>query len=1414
MIVKATRHPFKKLKMYRLFLVSAICSMLAGISPAAGRPNIIVILMDDMGYNDAGAMTYPAPPGQYPVSGPAPSPGATDPDIPAPNVARFMTPHIDSLASSGLSMTRFHSTLLCSPTRSSLMTGRYCRRVGVNGVFFPSGVGGQIKGLNTREVTLPEILREQGYATGMVGKWHLGYVPTAPDPFQMMPTRHGFHEYYGHPHSNDMDSFSLIRNETILDADFSPAAKQAEITWRYTEEALDFIQRKSGGDKPFFLYLAQIMSHIPCWPSDREFTNADGTVWPRFRGSSGVSQYYDVIKEIDHGIGRILNKLGELGIDDNTLVIFTSDNGPWIGYNNSNPNLSDKSIGSAYPLHNGKSTTWEGGVRVPFFARWKGKIAPGTVINQQVGAVTDLLPTLVGLSGGSLPAGRTIDGIDLWPQWSGQSGAVPRVFAHFRSGSVEAIVKDRWKLRANKLYDLWNADDQETTDHAAAQPAIVADLEAEQAAITASINAESTPLGDFTSYQVIPSVTDLLVLEGASAGFNVSLSADPGKTVTVSVVRFSGDPDLGVSSGASLVFNTSNWSVPQAVTLTAAGDADRMSSGATFHITTDDITHVREVFVLEQDDDVAPAIETTLVWPKVDPVLIAGADVKLIAHGSARLDGQPAPAGTTYSWVKVSGPGTVTFTDPTAAETGVEFGGEGIYQLRLTASHPDAAGSGSVQFTVNVGAVGTGGGLKHSPPLAYDASRDLDGDQVWKNLVAPGTGDVTLDSGVQPNTNGIPTQTAIADFDPTGEFDAQFTGGAYADTAGSGLDGSNAMALANGSVTSFSGTQSVSLPAGGFATGTAVTLGAYFKLSAFGSSTGVAGQTVRLGLTNGGSGNFTNLPFSTIELTNTTTGAAKFVYRETNHGLPVIGTFDLDLQTWYYFETTFTRTAAGSIDLSMSVYPASPDGSLGTLLASGSSSGVAGGLGSAAMDLAIHGAFKGHQAFANGATGALDGFSVKTLLPPGPIDPAPGLSFIGSALDFPGGTPPSGGISTSLDTYSTGNASFLFWFKPDTLPTAAPQVLWETGGDVGTSFILDGGSLKFVVDDGTSNAVRGATATAALPSNPAQDGFIHATGIIDLTNDEIRLYLDGSLASTQAIATVADWCGSSGTGFGKINTPGGVNEFQQLGGNDQLAPPIGSFAGKMAMARFYDRALSAAQVAELHANPLAIQAVGNLAPQVTSGPDLSMAFTAPANLVGMVGDDGQPAGSSISTLWQYVDGPALPVFADARQTSTNATFSLPGIYQLRLAADDGEIKVFDESIITVAPLAYAEWAAGIAFPPGQDTANANPDQDKFTNLWEWALGYDPLISAPGETGIIFSMESIGPIRRLILEFDVPRNREPDIRFQSSGNLHDWQILPNPNLLITPVSDTHSKWILHHDRPDTTPCEFLRMILTE
>ena len=364
---------------------------------AAPRPNMVVIFMDDMGYNDIGAQTYPSTTNYYPDSGPAPKPNYTNEFIPDPNQARLLTPRIDSLATDGMRMTQFYASPLCSPARASLMTGRYDRRISINNVFSP----GLNSGLNTTEVTLPEILRQEGYATVMVGKWHLGYGPQAAgvqNPFQMMPLRHGFQEFFGFPHSNDMSDFDLIRNESIVELDFDSPAEQAQITWRYTEAALDFIEQKAADDRPFFLYFAHSMTHIPCWPSDQEYTNADGTIWPQFSGSSGVSQYYDAVKEADHSVGRILDKLDALGIAENTVVIFTSDNGPWMK-DNGTMNLTETSGGSAYPLQDGKRSTWEGGCRVPFLVRWPGNVASNTVSDEVAGLV-DILPTFVAMAGG------------------------------------------------------------------------------------------------------------------------------------------------------------------------------------------------------------------------------------------------------------------------------------------------------------------------------------------------------------------------------------------------------------------------------------------------------------------------------------------------------------------------------------------------------------------------------------------------------------------------------------------------------------------------------------------------------------------------------------------------------------------------------------------------------------------------------------------------------------------------------------------------------------------------------------------------------------------------------------------------------------------------------------------------------
>lgn len=776
---------------------------------------------------------------------------------------------------------------------------------------------------------------------------------------------------------------------------------------------------------------------------------------------------------------------------------------------------------------------------MPFLVRWPGKIAANTVSNQVAGLV-DLLPTCVTMAGGTVPGDRTIDGVDISGHWEAEPGwTSPRsAYALFDGdGNLEAVIKGDWKLRDGKLYNL-ASDVQEQTDLAGSQTAVMNDMNAEKASIAASISAETSPRGIFTNYEVLLSANDVQVAEGGTATLDVQLSANPGKTVVVTVSHFSGDADLSVASGASLTFTTGNWNTPQTVTLAASQDADTAHSGATFRLTTDDILQVRELFAFEVDDDAAAAVETSLEWPKVDSVVTQNASVKLLVEGSVLVGASQNPAGSTFQWLKVSGPGAVTFTDPTAPRTGVSFGMEGTYRLRFQANHPGAGGFDTVDFTATVGASGavTPGAFKYAPLLAHDATEDTDGDSVWENVQSPGTRDWALAANV-------------------------------------------------------------------------------------------------------------------------------------------------------------TRTTA---------------------------------------------------------------------------DPAPQLDFIDAAWTFSGGAIPSGGVSADYDAYSLGNASFEFWFKPASLPTATQQVLWETGGNTGASFVLDGNQLRFVVDAQASGAI----AEGTLSPASAQDGFVHCVGVIDLANDQIKLYIDGALVDTKAIASVTDWAGVSGSGLGTITDSSVVETSSQshLGGNMLLSGTHNPFAGMVAHYLFYDKALTAGEITDLASGPRTPDITLNVAPVVAAGADQSVAYTDGANLVGSATDDGLPASGSLTTAWSLYAGPASPAFGDINAQSTTASFSLPGTHQLWLEADDGEVKVFDAMTVTVAPFTYAEWADGISFPAGQDGAEDNPDGDAWNNAWEWLFGSNPLVDDSSLNHTSSATQGAGENTTFSFEFVIPRNREPDLFLQSNEDL--------------------------------------------
>ncbi|MCI0461004.1 MAG: sulfatase-like hydrolase/transferase [Gemmataceae bacterium] len=375
------------------------------VSPALGsgtgkRPNVILILADDLGYGDLSCY------------------GST----------KNRTPRLDKLAKQGVRFTSFYTIAnVCTPTRASLMTGCYPQRVGLHQnekgqlVLFPANR----RGLAASEITLAELLRELGYVTGIIGKWHLGDQP----PF--LPTRHGFDFYFGIPFSNDMGRTNrpkgketlfpplpLLRNEKVIETE----PDQALLTKRYTEEAVAFIERHK--DRPFFLYLPHTMPHAPLFAS------------ANFKGKSANGILGDVVEELDWSVGVILDTLSKHRLDDNTLVLFLSDNG--------GPPRAGTSNG---PLRGSKGTTWEGGHRVPFIARWPGRIPAGKVC-EEMGVSFDLYTTIAKLAGGTRPKGRIVDGKDIWPLLAGKAEAkTPHEAVFFYSSArLEGVRSGKWKL--------------------------------------------------------------------------------------------------------------------------------------------------------------------------------------------------------------------------------------------------------------------------------------------------------------------------------------------------------------------------------------------------------------------------------------------------------------------------------------------------------------------------------------------------------------------------------------------------------------------------------------------------------------------------------------------------------------------------------------------------------------------------------------------------------------------------------------------------------------------------------------------------------------------------------------------------------------------------------------------------------
>lgn len=354
----------------------------AALSPS---PNIVFIFADDLGYGDLSSF------------------GSNSID----------TPHIDSLARDGIKFTSFYAASpVCTPSRAGLLTGRYPARMGIRHVFQPDS----IDGMPPSEITIAEQLQRAGYATGLVGKWHLGHLD------RYMPWNQGFDEFHGVPYSNDMGNFFFYHNQDI---DWTPI-DQRYLTQRYTRHALEFIERHR--DEPFFLYLAHSMPHVPLYAS------------PEFEGKSHGGLYGDVVEEMDWSTGEILARLDELGLAENTLVIFSSDNGPWL--------MMRDHGGSAGPLRDGKGVTFEGGQRVPTLARWPARIGPGQVY-EDTATMLDWFPTFSALAGVPLPADRKIDGRDITPVLAGATAQPDREFYYLNSFTSRPVAyrEGDWKLK-------------------------------------------------------------------------------------------------------------------------------------------------------------------------------------------------------------------------------------------------------------------------------------------------------------------------------------------------------------------------------------------------------------------------------------------------------------------------------------------------------------------------------------------------------------------------------------------------------------------------------------------------------------------------------------------------------------------------------------------------------------------------------------------------------------------------------------------------------------------------------------------------------------------------------------------------------------------------------------------------------
>ncbi|MDF1573587.1 MAG: sulfatase [Bacteroidales bacterium] len=376
------------MKHFTFFLLTFLtffsaCTLPEPETLSGSLPNIVVIYCDDLGYGDLGCFGNEV----------------------------IRTPHIDRMAEEGMKFTEFYSASpVCSPSRAALLTGRIPQRMGINSVFFPRS----FTGMPLEEITTADLLKSKGYATGIVGKWHLGHRE------KFLPLQRGFDEYFGIPYSNDMHSAVYMEGNEV--AEYRP--DQHFTTRTYTEKACDFIERHA--EAPFYLYLAHSMPHVPIYAS------------PEFDGRSGHGLYTDVIEEIDWSVGEVLKKLEEQGVLRNTLVVFSSDNGPWLAMREHG--------GSAGNLREGKQYTFEGGQRVPTLAMWPEVIEAGSVY-EDMALMMDWFPTFAGIAATDLPSDRDYDGESLLKVLDGSGKRVGREFLYYDGAELQGYRNGDWKLK-------------------------------------------------------------------------------------------------------------------------------------------------------------------------------------------------------------------------------------------------------------------------------------------------------------------------------------------------------------------------------------------------------------------------------------------------------------------------------------------------------------------------------------------------------------------------------------------------------------------------------------------------------------------------------------------------------------------------------------------------------------------------------------------------------------------------------------------------------------------------------------------------------------------------------------------------------------------------------------------------------